>query len=218
MFHTVDDETLRLWYSKAKYSQLDADDITKIGNGAYFNIQARGLYGLIKWLNQYPHPEYDYGIMAPHHQAMLDAIGKYSPDIKLRLPRIVAAVLTYEFWLQRHDKPADWFDPTNISPLALWEPRQEPELELKEVEPVARTMEEEIDYAVGIAMEESLIAFRHELFTHKQRIDTQRTNIKVLEERLAIHKYNCTVALRVIAATAFVLMMIGFVIFYYYFN
>lgn len=80
-----------------------------------------------------------------------------------------------------------------------------------------RSIEEEIEYSVGIAVEEYFAGVRKQLYAHKARADTQAAMLWKLDNKITVIEGRARVAVWEAAGATFLICIIAFVIFYYYF-
>ena len=80
-----------------------------------------------------------------------------------------------------------------------------------------RSIEEEIEYSVGIAVEEYLAGVRKQLYAHEARANTQAAMLWKLDNKITVIEGRARVAVWEAAGATFLICIIAFVIFYYYF-
>lgn len=199
--YKISDETLQLWERSAELHRID---VSLLGCDLRWTATVGNLRKLRDGIRLYGRP---HDKRVRNYWSVLSAELLSAPDeMVVEIPQVIVAVTAYNHWHEMDAaRTTEWHHGSHISPIF--------KSDNVTAVPTTRTMEAEIELAVGIAVEEYYAALRQEIFTQKQRIDSQSVEIKALDARVAAQEYKYALTLRILAV-----ILIGFVSFYYYFN
>lgn len=198
--YKISDETLQLWERSAELHRID---VSLLGCDLRWTATVGDIHDLHDAIRSQGRPNK----RAPDYWSALNVELLSVPcDMVVEIPQVIVAVTAHEHWrVMDAVRTTEWYHGSHISPIF--------KANSVTAVPTTRTMEAEIEFAVGLAVEEYYAALRQEIFTQKQRIDSQSVEIKALDARVAAQEYKYALTLRILAV-----ILIGFVSFYYYFN
>lgn len=199
--YKISDETLQLWDRTAALHRID---VALLGHDLRWIATVGDLRNLRDGIRLYGRP-HDKRVRI--YWSVLSAeLLSASDEMVVEIPQVIVAVTAYDHWhAMDAARTTEWYHGSHVSPIF--------KANSVTAVPTQRTMEAEIEIAVCLAVEEYYAALRQEIFTQKQRIESQSVEIKALDARVAAQEYKYALTLRILAV-----ILIGFVSFYYYFT